>query len=115
MYLTCSYNISISSTQSFCFLSFTSPSTSNHYTPSLHDALPICKNPVPSVPSCSFRKNDREQTCSFKFHLILSIFSNVSSLSRSEEHTSELQSRGHLVCRHLLEKKKSSNLNTSQF
>src|SRR5690625_6301477 len=27
------------------------------------------------------------------------------SLSRSEEHTSELQSRGHLVCRHLLEKK----------
>src|SRR5690625_7055435 len=27
-------------------------------------------------------------------------------LSRSEEHTSELQSRGHLVCRLLLEKKK---------
>src|SRR5690625_6892815 len=27
---------------------------------------------------------------------------------RSEEHTSELQSRGHLVCRLLLEKKKSS-------
>src|SRR5437870_8142966 len=29
--------------------------------------------------------------------------------ARSEEHTSELQSRGHLVCRLLLEKKKSSN------
>src|SRR5437660_658097 len=29
---------------------------------------------------------------------------NVESLSRSEEHTSELQSRGHLVCRLLLEK-----------
>src|SRR5690625_6269215 len=28
--------------------------------------------------------------------------------SRSEEHTSELQSRGHLVCRLLLEKKKTS-------
>src|SRR5690625_6904742 len=28
------------------------------------------------------------------------------SLTRSEEHTSELQSRGHLVCRLLLEKKK---------
>src|SRR5439155_6448796 len=28
------------------------------------------------------------------------------ALSRSEEHTSELQSRGHLVCRLLLEKKK---------
>src|SRR5690625_7065547 len=30
----------------------------------------------------------------------------VSYLARSEEHTSELQSRGHLVCRLLLEKKK---------
>src|SRR5690625_6700255 len=29
-----------------------------------------------------------------------------SPISRSEEHTSELQSRGHLVCRLLLEKKK---------
>src|SRR5690625_5836711 len=29
--------------------------------------------------------------------------------SRSEEHTSELQSRGHLVCRLLLEKKKTTN------
>src|SRR2546429_7309264 len=31
---------------------------------------------------------------------------------RSEEHTSELQSRLHLVCRLLLEKKKKKNLNT---
>src|SRR5690625_6002311 len=30
---------------------------------------------------------------------------------RSEEHTSELQSRGHLVCRLLLEKKKNINVN----
>src|SRR5690625_6628909 len=30
----------------------------------------------------------------------------LTSLPRSEEHTSELQSRGHLVCRLLLEKKK---------
>src|SRR5439155_19664586 len=29
--------------------------------------------------------------------------------TRSEEHTSELQSRGHLVCRLLLEKKKKTN------
>src|SRR5439155_16398260 len=29
---------------------------------------------------------------------------------RSEEHTSELQSRGHLVCRLLLEKKKKENM-----
>src|SRR5437660_8037195 len=32
------------------------------------------------------------------------------ALPRSEEHTSELQSRGHLVCRLLLEKKKTSML-----
>src|SRR5439155_20588076 len=31
------------------------------------------------------------------------------AVSRSEEHTSELQSRGHLVCRLLLEKKKKSS------
>src|SRR5437660_9774069 len=33
--------------------------------------------------------------------------------SRSEEHTSELQSRGHLVCRLLLEKKKLSSATNS--
>src|SRR5690625_5793007 len=32
----------------------------------------------------------------------------ISVKSRSEEHTSELQSRGHLVCRLLLEKKKNN-------
>src|SRR3989442_9814652 len=32
------------------------------------------------------------------------------SASRSEEHTSELQSRPHLVCRLLLEKKKKNNI-----
>src|SRR5207253_6592474 len=33
---------------------------------------------------------------------------------RSEEHTSELQSRGHLVCRLLLEKKKNKNKNKNK-
>src|SRR5690625_5951707 len=35
----------------------------------------------------------------------------VNLIHRSEEHTSELQSRGHLVCRLLLEKKKDSYKN----
>src|SRR5437870_6204939 len=35
------------------------------------------------------------------------------SSDRSEEHTSELQSRGHLVCRLLLEKKKKKNQNNT--
>src|SRR5690625_7756577 len=38
-------------------------------------------------------------------------FSTTAS-KRSEEHTSELQSRGHLVCRLLLEKKKQENIAT---
>src|SRR5690625_6773605 len=40
-----------------------------------------------------------------------SIRSNALWDSRSEEHTSELQSRGHLVCRLLLEKKKQKTNN----
>src|SRR3712207_7617650 len=36
------------------------------------------------------------------------------ALSRSEEHTSELQSRQYLVCRLLLEKKKSSPIRSTQ-
>src|SRR5437660_3614051 len=36
---------------------------------------------------------------------------NPPPIERSEEHTSELQSRGHLVCRLLLEKKKNSKHN----
>src|SRR5687768_18090792 len=36
------------------------------------------------------------------------VFAMPSNVSRSEEHTSELQSRLHLVCRLLLEKKKNS-------
>ena len=37
----------------------------------------------------------------------------VGSITRSEEHTSELQSPDHLVCRLLLEKKKKKKNNTS--
>src|SRR2546429_118981 len=39
---------------------------------------------------------------------------NNSAAIRSEEHTSELQSRLHLVCRLLLEKKKKTNKHTNQ-
>src|SRR5690625_3490246 len=38
----------------------------------------------------------------------LSIIDDIKQNFRSEEHTSELQSRGHLVCRLLLEKKKKN-------
>src|SRR5690554_7410452 len=40
--------------------------------------------------------------------MVTSINFSIISYSRSEEHTSELQSRPHLVCRLLLEKKKNT-------
>src|SRR5207253_11343934 len=44
---------------------------------------------------------DRDGTASVRYHQHVGVYAY-----RSEEHTSELQSRGHLVCRLLLEKKK---------
>src|SRR5690625_5665608 len=44
------------------------------------------------------------------FHEAEEQFTYVGRAPRSEEHTSELQSRGHLVCRLLLEKKKNKNI-----
>src|SRR3712207_8935042 len=38
-------------------------------------------------------------------------FGHLQNAGRSEEHTSELQSRQYLVCRLLLEKKKKNNIN----
>src|SRR2546429_5844871 len=44
-------------------------------------------------------------------HLVLGLAGNLVPQFRSEEHTSELQSRLHLVCRLLLEKKKKQSEN----
>src|SRR5437870_11356389 len=97
-------------------------STTALYTLSLHDALPILPPEifqslgrtelVPAV-SRSRRGNGLEFTHDAISHRRPSI--DVVGLiflrsSRSEEHTSEIQSRGHLVCRLLLEKKKESIL-----
>src|SRR5690554_7463058 len=41
-----------------------------------------------------------------KMNNVMKVLTIVSTIFRSEEHTSELQSRPHLVCRLLLEKKK---------
>src|SRR5207253_11500702 len=58
--------------------------------------------------SCPRTKRPAHRTTATSSLLSTSIVSIAGSLadSRSEEHTSELQSRGHLVCRLLLEKKK---------
>src|SRR5690554_7620446 len=80
---------------------FNDPATTEIYTLSLHDALPILSRPARRRASPSGPEPARAG-------LVLCRFMPQASRpkERSEEHTSELQSRPHLVCRLLLEKKK---------
>src|SRR2546427_9922332 len=79
----------------FFFFFFNDTATTEIYTLSLHDALPICLHHAMGG-SCG------EKTS------ILCYRRRVAP--RSEEHTSELQSQSNLVCRLLLEKKKNDRL-----
>src|SRR5687768_17931220 len=82
------------------------------YTLSLHDALPIYGG-YNQVCNIGGEIKDPERT--IPNSIVLSTFlvaalymlMTIVILGRSEEHTSELQSRLHLVCRPLLEKKKT--------
>src|SRR2546422_8522775 len=68
-----------------------------------------CEQSVLSISSAR-RLNDEEETC---FTALISLVAFVvAAILRSEEHTSELQSRLHLVCRLLLEKKKKTRNKT---
>src|SRR3712207_8845389 len=78
---------------------FNDTATTEIYTLSLHDALPICINRYALVYS---RKDSRAAI----YDEVLAKQDYLSRCRRSEEHTSELQSRQYLVCRLLLEKKK---------
>src|SRR6266404_9692256 len=69
-----------------CFFFFNDTATTEIYTLSLHDALPISS-------ACARAPAGWRRPCR-------------RAGSRSEEHTSELQSLAYLVCRLLLEKKK---------
>src|SRR5690625_7128538 len=99
------------------------PAPSLIYTLSLHDALPISDFTKTMIDAAV---RDLRQAASFQFislndengqyyinidesipvDELISQRGEMLSDDRSEEHTSELQSRGHLVCRLLLEKKK---------
>src|SRR5215510_2783480 len=68
---------------------FNDTATTEIYTLSLHDALPIARQHALDVRDPAVVDLEPQRL-----------------VARSEEHTSELQSRGHLVCRLLLEKKK---------
>src|SRR3712207_7265350 len=89
------------------FFFFNDTATTEIYTLSLHDALPISS----SVRVGRWVLRSSSQACSRSAILRCrsrsrSRSSAARSKSRSEEHTSELQSRQYLVCRLLLEKKK---------
>src|SRR5258707_5664102 len=75
------------------FFFFNDTATTEIYTLSLHDALPIYLCPITQLIA---RESDSWRSAS-----------TSSARGRSEEHTSELQSRQYLVCRLLLEKKKT--------
>src|SRR5438876_9221366 len=81
---------------------FTDPATTEIYTLSLHDALPIFLALLAGIlrPRARVPRADVEQVG-------LRIVRHA--VPRSEEHTSELQSPVHLVCRLLLEKKNGAN------
>src|SRR5256885_11185787 len=83
------------------FFFFNDTATTEIYTLSLHDALPISRLPKPTV-----REQRRDSRASPEQNQIKEPCVS-SAQERSEEHTSELQSPCNLVCRLLLEKKKN--------
>src|SRR5205814_8703683 len=95
---------------------FTPSSISELYSLSLHDALPIsticivslsCPKFVMYLPIGSSFGNSMRAAASLITQTRAEV--GVINEARSEEHTSELQSLRHLVCRLLLEKKNKSN------
>src|SRR5437867_12146052 len=89
--------ITLPSTYSF----FYDTATTEIYTLSLHDALPIFR-PPPSMPAQSVFPSERDRVASIAAGRCRQ---RPAAMLRSEEHTSELQSPYDLVCRLLLEKK----------
>src|SRR6267143_6428512 len=79
---------------SVMFFFFNDTATTEIYTLSLHDALPISSHNKRRCNGCTRRSSGARAASTRRG-------------ARSEEHTSELQSQFHLVCRLLLEKKKT--------
>src|SRR2546422_1224489 len=104
--------------RTFVFFFFNDTATTEIYTLSLHDALPIL-----GASGYDAEPGKVGLKCLAGLDLALQVYNQVTfeeflvrnalkqasqQLLRSEEHTSELQSRLHLVCRLLLEKKKKN-------
>src|SRR3712207_8890918 len=105
------------------FFFFNDTATTEIYTLSLHDALPICRQ-LAQRPETGARRLRRQRARGGAVSQVRLRDRGDASpggvprgalrrhLLRSEEHTSELQSRQYLVCRLLLEKKKKPHKHT---
>src|SRR2546425_12776016 len=92
----------------YAFFFFNDTATTEIYTLSLHDALPI--SPGRARPQAARR--GRRGTEHRRHGRLLPGEHRHRRAARSEEHTSELQSLAYLVCRLLLEKKKKETIRT---
>src|SRR3712207_7390061 len=96
---------------------FNDTATTEIYTLSLHDALPIFR--APDRPEVGARAQGIDRVRQVGQHAgMIGVNADAPAAQqlRSEEHTSELQSHSDLVCRLLLEKKKNKkNINKSVY
>src|SRR3712207_7237267 len=93
---------------SLCFF-FNDTATTEIYTLSLHDALPISTERGPGSMTAISEGAWRARMASSRLRTT-AMRRTGKPRRRSEEHTSELQSRQYLVCRLLLEKKKQKKM-----
>src|SRR5688572_31981915 len=93
------------SSLSCSFFFFNDAATTEIYTLSLHDALPISRRSSGGDSRFEISRRPTSDMCSVRG---MGVADSVSTSTRSEEHTSELQSQSNLVCRLLLEKKKTT-------
>src|SRR3712207_9354189 len=95
-----------------CVFFFNDTATTEIYTLSLHDALPIYRTfllrEIPQLIRGTYTRDELEVPglVVMGADSMLTKLLGLPEPLRSEEHTSELQSRQYLVCRLLLEKKK---------
>src|SRR5260370_6339722 len=91
------------------FFFFNDTATTEIYTLSLHDALPIYLEAAISTQGYALSTGALRHFTPVAGPADLEVQAGLHSLVRSEEHTSELQSHLNLVCRLLLEKKKKKH------
>src|SRR3712207_8450266 len=100
----------------FKFVFFNDTATTEIYTLSLHDALPIWTPAPPFDPTFVVLAMIASVEAIFLSTFVLISQNRMAAAAdRSEEHTSELQSRQYLVCRLLLEKKTRRTIRKNNF